>query len=53
MSFVDHTNTPTTSRGVPGKRISGFFFNPQDWVRVRQDTTRSASAALNSGEPIN
>jgi len=25
----------------------------QDWVRVRWDTTRTASDALNAGEPIN
>jgi len=30
-----------------------YFFDPQDCVRVRRDTTRSASAALSGGEPIN
>jgi len=51
-TVVDHTNTPTTCRGVP-LWAHFYFFDPHDWVRVPRDTTRSANAVLNAWKPIN
>jgi len=48
-SFVVHTNTPGNGQFPSGHFFLGHF----PATRVRRDTTKSASAALNEGESTN
>ena len=54
--FVDHTNTLGGERTFPWERTFLLKYFPLGHfpdTRVRRDTTRSANAALDIGEPIN